>query len=179
MQYASMLPSVFSGLLSVMIAIPAMAQAPSPRRVDEVAKRGAAVMPFDLKQTQHIFVKTVTGGIQRVIVRNPTNTEQITVIRQHLAKISEEFRRGDFSDPAKLHGENMPGLAELRSTEPGGLRIDYRELTDGAEIIYSSDDPTLIAAIHRWFDAQLADHGPDAMPGHPHGAMHHPKPDLD
>ncbi|WP_255556538.1 hypothetical protein [Methylococcus sp. Mc7] len=30
----------------------------------------------------------------------------------------------------------------------------------------------MITAIHQWFDAQLADHGPDAIPGHPHGAVH-------
>jgi hypothetical protein len=66
----------------------------------------------------------------------------------------------------------MPGLAELRNARPGKLRVEYRELPNGAEIDYASDDPALIAAIHRWFDAQLAEHGPDAMPGHPHGAMH-------
>jgi hypothetical protein len=50
--------------------------------------------------------------------------------------------------------------------------VEYRELPNGAEIVYSSGDPALIAAVHRWFDAQLAEHGPDAMPGHSHGAMH-------
>jgi hypothetical protein len=49
------------------------------------------VIPFDLKQTQHIFSKTETGGVQQVIVRNSSNAQQIELIRQHLTKISQEF----------------------------------------------------------------------------------------
>jgi len=163
----------FAGIvLTLGVPTTVSAQTASPERIEEVAKRGAEVMPFDLKQTQHVFTKTETGGVQQVVARDPANAEQIGLIRQHLTKISQEFARGDFSDPARIHGEDMPGLAELRSAQPGKLRVEYRELPNGAEIVYSSDDPALIAAVHRWFDAQLAEHGPDAMPGHPHGAMH-------
>ena len=133
------------------------------------------IMPFDLKQTQHIFTKTKTGGVQQVIARNPSNTQQVELIRQHLSKISQEFSHGDFSNPAKIHGQDMPGLAELRKAAPGELHVNYKELENGAEITYSSKKLVLIDAIHRWFDAQLADHGPDAISGHDHGAMHNMK----
>ena len=129
-------------------------------------------MPFDLKQTQHIFNKTETGGVQQVIVREAGNSKQIELIRQHLTKISGEFSRGDFSDPEKIHGKDMPGLAALRAAKPGQLHVQYKELPNGAEITYSAEDKALIDAIHQWFDAQLADHGPDAMPGMNHGNMH-------
>jgi hypothetical protein len=173
MQYRNRRLWAFAGIfLALGATTTAPAQSASPERVEEVAKRGAEVMPFDLKQTQHVFTKTETGGVQQVLARDPANANQIGLIRQHLAKISGEFARGDFSDPARIHGEDMPGLAELRNARPEKLRVEYRELPNGAEIDYASDDPALIAAIHRWFDAQLAEHGPDAMPGHPHGAMH-------
>lgn len=159
-------------VLSLGVFEPLPAQAGSPERIKEVAKRGAEVMPFDLKQTRHILTKTETGGMQQVIVRDPANAQQIELIRQHLRKIAEEFGRGDFSDPARIHGEHMPGLAELRSAQPGKLGVHYRELPTGAEIDYSSDDPALIAAVHRWFDAQLAEHGPDALSGQSHGTLH-------
>lgn len=146
------------------------AETASPERLKEVTQRGMHVMPFDLKQTQHIFNKTETGGLQQVIVRNPSNTQQIELIRQHLSKISQEFSHGDFSNPAKIHGQDMPGLAELRKAEPEQLHVNYKELENGAEITYSSEQPGLVDAIHRWFDAQLSDHGSDAIPGH--GAMH-------
>jgi hypothetical protein len=161
-----------TAMLGLMLTQPTVAQTANPERLEEVTQRGMHVMPFDLKQTQHIFTKTETGGIQQVIARSPSNTRQIELIRQHLTKISQEFSHGDFSNPAKIHGQDMPGLAELRNAKPGQFRVEYKELNDGAEITYSSEDPGLISAIHRWFDTQLADHGPDAIPGHPHGAMH-------
>ena len=146
------------------------AETASLERLKEIAERGVHVMPFDLNQTQHIFSKTETGGIQQVVVIKPDNTRQIELIRQHLFKISQAFSRGDFSNSAKIHGQDMPGLAELRKAEPGQLHIEYKTINHGAEIIYSAEQPGLINAVHRWFDAQLSDHGSDAISGH--GAMH-------
>jgi hypothetical protein len=173
MSFAKQLLSLVAATLFVLALSPsAFAQDASPERLEEITQHGMQVMPFDLKQTRHIFTKTGTGGVQQVIARNPSNTQQVELIRQHLSKISQEFSHGDFSNPAKIHGQDMPGLAELRKAKQGQLHVDYKALKDGAEITYSSDDPGLIAAIHQWFDAQLADHGSDAMPGHPHDAMH-------
>ena len=143
----------------------------SEDRLNEVANRGAHVMPFSLGQTTHIFSKTEKGGLQQVIVKDISNAEQIKLIQEHLSKISQEFMKGDFSDPAKIHGENMPGLAELRMAKPGQINIVYKELPHGAEIIYSTDDKKLIEAVHKWFDAQLSDHARHAVPGHPHHQM--------
>ncbi len=130
-------------------------------RQEEVAKKGGQVMPFDLEQTTHVFQALEDGGLQKVVVKNPSNQKQIALIQSHLKEESERFHKGDFSDPAKIHGENMPGLAELKA---GAKRIDvqYATLPDGAQIRYTTKDPKLIAALHRWFDAQLSDHGHDA-----------------
>jgi hypothetical protein len=173
MSLANQPMSLFAAaILCLTLIQPTFAQAASSERLQEVTQKGMHVMPFDLKQTQHIFTETDAGGVQQVIVRDPKNGRQIDLIRQHLTKISQEFSHGDFSNPAKIHGQDMPGLAELRNAQPGQLHVAYKELDNGAEITYSAEDPGLIVAIHRWFDAQLADHGPDAIPGHPHGAMH-------
>ena len=163
---------IATAILSLTLIHAALAEPASPERLDEVTQRGMHVMPFDLKQTQHLFNKTENGGVQQVIVREPGNSKQIDLIRQHLTKISGEFSHGDFSDPEKIHGKDMPGLAALRTANPGQLHIQYKELPNGAEITYSAEDKALITAIHQWFDAQLADHGPDAMPGMNHGNMH-------
>jgi len=111
--------------------------------------------------------------VQQVIIKDSSNAEQIKLIREHLSKISQEFRQGDFSDPAKIHGEDMPGLAELKTATPGQIKIVYNELPNGAEIDYSTDDTKLVEAIHQWFDTQLSDHARHALPGHPHHLMHH------
>jgi hypothetical protein len=68
--------------------------------------------------------------------------------------------------PVSIHGRDMPGLAELEKAQPGQLRIEYEQLPKGAQIEYSSDNPALIDAIHRYFDAQLSDHA-GALPGRP------------
>jgi hypothetical protein len=62
----------------------------------------------------------------------------------------------------------MPGLAELRAAPPGQLTITYRDLPGGAELLFRTRDANLVAALHQWFDAQLGDHGADAMEGHLH-----------
>jgi hypothetical protein len=149
------------------------AEKASEQRLDEVAQRGSHVMPFNLEQTTHVFSKTEKGGVQQVVVKDPANTEQIKLIREHLTKISHEFQQGDFSNPAKIHGDSMAGLDELRKAQSGQINIVYKELPDGAEIDYSTESPVLINAIHQWFDAQLSDHARHAISGHSNHQMHH------
>jgi len=145
----------------------------SQHRVNDVAMRGAQVMPFSLERTTHIFSKSVDGGVQQVIVKDSADSEQIQLIREHLAEISQKFSLGDFSAPETIHGDKMPGLAALKGAQPGQIQIRYRELTNGAEITYTTRQKELIEAIHQWFDAQLSDHAHHAVPDHMQHQMHH------
>jgi len=141
-------------------------------RLDAVQQRGAQVMPFSLDQTLHIFTKTATGGRQQVLAKEPADAGQIGLIQAHLAKIAGQFAQGDYSDPAQIHGEDMPGLRTLRAAKPGEIRIEYQTLANGARINYAAENPRLIEAIHLWFDAQLRDHARHAVPGHIHDPEH-------
>lgn len=147
----------------LLLAGPALAQTPaSPNRLDEVAERGRQVMPFHLDKTQHIFNKTEHGGIQQVIAKNAEDSLQIERIRLHLLDISQRMQQGDFSRQRHIHGDTMPGLAEL-SDQYRQLNIAYRELANGAEIEFSAEDSALVDAIHRYFNAQLSDHARHAV----------------
>lgn len=130
----------------------------SPERKAEVARRGAEVMPFDLTKTHHVFEATDSGGVQTVTANDPADTLQVRLIREHLLLESSRFVQGDFDDPMAIHGMSMPGLAELKA---GAARISvaYAELPAGAVLHYTASDPSLIAALHRWFEAQRIDHG--------------------
>jgi hypothetical protein len=152
---------IASGALMVLYKAPMLS---AQTRQEEVAARGAKVMPFDLEQTTHVFQKLDDGGLQKVVVKDPSNKKQIALIQAHLKEEAEKFRKGDFSDPAKIHGEDMPGLAQLKA---GAAKVDirYTGLPDGAQIRYTAKDPKLVAALHQWFAAQLSDHG--------HHATHH------
>jgi len=141
-------------------------------RLDEIAQKGSQIMPFNLDQTIHVFSKKADGGLQQVVVKKQSNNRQIKLIQEHLAEIAEKFKQGDFSDPSKLHGEKMPGLAVLKKAKQGEINIKYTALNDGAQIVYSADKHSLILAIHQWFDAQLSDHSRHSMVHHPQHLMH-------
>lgn len=86
---------------------------------------------------------------------------------------AKEFKQGNFSNPEKIHGASMPGLAELSTAKTGQIKIAYKELPDGAEITYATHIEKLKLAIHQWFDAQLSDHARHAVPrGHHHDSHH-------
>ena len=120
-----------------------------------------SVMPFDMSKTEHIFRMTEYGGVQKVIARNPDDTDQIILIQQHLRHEAAKFQQGDYSDPAKLHGADMPGLKELQAGAVG-VKVSYANIPGGAEITFATTDLQLLTALHRWFGAQLSEHGPDA-----------------
>ena len=128
---------------------------------DHVHRKAHSVMPFDIEETIHIFRMTETGGVQQVIAKDVDADVQIALIQQHLNHEAERFQLGDFSDPEKLHGANMPGLKALRAGA-SAISVSYETLSAGAQITYETTDLHLITAIHRWFGAQLSEHGADA-----------------
>ncbi|HJW57097.1 MAG TPA: aspartate carbamoyltransferase [Burkholderiaceae bacterium] len=136
----------------------------SQTRQEHVHEMGHNVMPFDLAKTRHIFQMTESGGVQRVIVNDVHDKDQIALVQKHLLHEATVFQRGDYSDPASLHGTDMPGLGELQRNA-SQIHVSYSALPNGAEILFETMDPHLITAIHRWFGAQLSEHGADAQPG--------------
>lgn len=115
-------------------------------------------MPFDQAATTHVFSKTKHGGIETVTANDASDASQVALIRMHLQHEAQLFSSGDFSDPAAIHGKNMPGLAELERGA-GHISFTYAEAHGGATITYRTADTGLVAALHTWFDAQTSDHG--------------------
>ncbi|MDX8128989.1 aspartate carbamoyltransferase [Methylomonas sp. LW13] len=159
-------------ITALVLTVPTVQAIPpvDPSRLDEVQERGSHVMPFALEKTLHIFNKTDTGGIQQVIAKDAADSQQIGLVRSHLSQLATHFAAGDFSGPRRIHGDDMPGLNALASAA-GKVSFAYRELPNGAEIEYRSEDKQLIEAVHSYFDAQLSDHARHAVPGG--HAMHH------
>jgi hypothetical protein len=145
------------------------------QRIAEVSQRGKDVMPFNLDATTHIFTKNAQGGIQQVVSKIKNDDAQVTLIQKHLQDIRVQFLKGDFSAPANIHGQEMPGLSALMASKPGQITIEYQSIEGGAEIIYLTKNANLVLALHQWFGAQLQDHGKDAIAGHTnhHSGMKH------
>lgn len=134
---------------------------PQTNRQTAVHDMGSQVMPFDLDKTTHIFEMTESGGIQQVIADDPNDSAQITLIQQHIQNETRRFNAGDFSDPSLLHGDDIPGVQELVAGV-AQIKIEYAALPNGAQITFTTQNLRLLTAIHRWFGAQLSDHGLDA-----------------
>jgi hypothetical protein len=55
----------------------------------------------------------------------------------------------------------MPGLMDLQNGA-SRIKVSYASVSSGAEITFETTDLHLLTAIHRWFGAQLSEHGADA-----------------
>jgi len=152
---------VMATAVLLLVAGPAVFAQSTQERVHRMSH---TVMPFEMSKTIHVFKMTETGGILRVLVRDPDDTGQVALIRGHLAHEAAKFQRGDYGDPGKLHGPDMPGLRELEANA-SRIRTSCHEIPGGAEIRFETEDIHLITAIHRWFGAQLSEHGTDARAG--------------
>ena len=126
-----------------------------------VEKQSERVMPFTMDESMHVFSPSVSGGTQTVLVHGG-DARQVALVRAHLRKEAAAFARGDFADPASIHGGRMPGLRVMheRASE---IRVRYSDVPSGARIAYAAQAPAVIAAIHAWFEAQVHDHGSHAM----------------
>jgi hypothetical protein len=148
-------------ILAALALVPT-AWAASTARQQEVAQKGAMVMPFNGQNSRHVFQKTPDGGLQQVLAKDALDKDLVGAIRGHLSMEADRFKKGDYSDPMTIHGKDMPGVRYLSRIKPGQIAIVYRGLPNGAEVRYTGKDAATVAAIHDWFDAQLSDHGQDA-----------------
>ena len=157
--------SVIAFALTLVVGAAALAtwsaQSDTPSRQDDVARRGASVMPFDLERTTHVFEPQDYGGVQTVIADDPADRDQIRLVREHLKAEADAFARGDFGDPANIHGDEMPGLRKLEENY-AAIEVTFELTADGARISYRSTDPEVVEALHDWFEAQVNDHGSHA-----------------
>ena len=148
-------------MLATLLALLSCATAIAQTKQEHVHEMAPGVMPFDVSRTVHVFKMSATGGVEKVVAKDPGAAGQIALIRQHLRHEATSFQRGDFSDPAMLHGDGMPGLKDLESGA-SRIKVSYASLPSGAQITFETADLHLLTALHRWFGAQLSEHGTDA-----------------
>lgn len=148
-----------AALAVIVVLAPAIARADSHSNM--VMGHGAQVMPFDQNQAMHMFLPSAIGGVVEIVVHD-MDARQIALVRSHLLQEAAMFTRGDYSDPAYIHGKTMPGLVALESGS-AKVSVRYFETPTGASIVLSSPDPGVVSAIHTWLAAQNHDHGSGDM----------------
>ncbi len=122
-----------------------------------VAAHSMEVMPFDVNSTTHRFEPTQRGLIETVVTTTRDDPHQVALIQEHLQHEAKLFNAGNWDDPAKIHGDDMPGLAELRA-HPTAVTVTYSPVQGGATLTYTTNGQMLIDALHNWGRAQSADH---------------------
>lgn len=149
-----------STLLAAAFSITTLRSETTVSRQDIVFEKGKRVMPFDQNQTTHIFTNLENGGTQQVVAKDPRDTKNIKLIREHLQLEAKQFQAGDLSDPAAIHGQDMPGLVALnQAVKDKTLLITYQDLPNGGLLTYIAANKSTRSALYTWFDAQKSDHG--------------------
>jgi len=143
------------------------------KRIAEVRARTQEFAPYSLSQTVQTYTKTVHGGVQHIIVKPPSDPEQIKRVQAYLKKLAEDFKKGDFSQTERIHGPNMPGLAQLKLATADEIKFVFEPLPNGGQIHFSTEYPKYDQALHEWFDAQISEHHAPKLEEH---TLHHLAP---
>lgn len=118
--------------------------------------RGTMAMGVDQNTSTHTFDALPEGG-RITLVRDTDDSLGVEQIRAHLKLIQHSFQAGDFSTPAFVHMQQMPGtavMAERRSA----ITYTYANVPRGGELRMTTSDSAALAGIHEFMGAQRHEH---------------------
>lgn len=118
--------------------------------------RGQDVMGVDQYTSVHRFDPVADGG-RIELQRDRDDSAGVAMIRAHMRSIARAFAAGDFTAPATVHFETVPGVATMR-TRRAAIHYDVTDLPRGAALRIRATDPTAVAAIHRFLAYQRQAH---------------------
>ena len=155
---------IAAGFAFVVLALaagrPAAAQDHSPATNDSafsrLQERGRTAMGVDQYSSRHVF-EALPDGVRIELQRNQDDAEGTEAIRSHLREIAAAFKAGDFSTPAFVHWQEVPGvraMMERRET----MTYTYKPLPRGGELRITSPDTAAVKAVHEFLAFQNSDH---------------------
>ena len=118
--------------------------------------RGETAMGVDQYTSSHHFEPLPDGG-RIELQRDVDDPAGIARIRSHLREIAAAFGSGDFSTPAFVHMQTVPGtrvMVEKRSL----IAYAVNDLPRGGELRMTTRDAEALAAIHEFLVFQRSDH---------------------
>jgi hypothetical protein len=130
--------------------------------------RGEMGMGVDQYTSTHVFDALPDGG--RIEFRHQDDdTAGVAQIRRHLQEIQVSFAEGDFSTPAFVHDQEVPGT-DVMAARREHIEYHYQDLPRGGELRLTTSDPEALAAIREFMAFQRDDHRAEGMD---HGTMDH------
>ena len=130
-------------------------------------QRGKIAMGVDQYTSIHVFDDLRDGG-RIELQRDRDDTAGVSAIRTHLRSVAKAFGTGDFSTPAFVHLQQIPG-AEVLARKHSVVRYVVRDLPRGAELRIITSDSTARRAAHEFLAFQRGEHrapGSDLHHGH-------------
>jgi len=118
--------------------------------------RGHDVMGVDQYTSVHRFDALADGG-RIELQRDRDDSVGVATIRAHLRSIARAFAAGDFTAPAEVHRETVPGVGTMRAHR-AAIRYAVTDLPRGAALRIRSADPEAVAAVHRFLAFQRRAH---------------------
>jgi len=142
-------------------------------------------MGVDQYTSTHLFDALEDGG-RIELQRDVEDAAGVAQIRAHLQHIAKAFGGGDFSEPAFVHMQSVPG-ASVMAAKRAAITYRYHELPRGGELRIVTQDPEALHAIHEFMAFQRQEHRAGGRRHHDHerpdhgavdhnaepGAMHH------
>jgi hypothetical protein len=130
--------------------------------------RGKKAMGVDQYTSSHTFDALPTCG-RIELVRDTNDSVGVAQIRAHIREIARAFANGDFTTPAFVHMQTVPGTATMREKR-ALISYEVRDVPRGAELLIRTKDLQALAAIHEFMAFQRGEHHAAGMGG----AMKHP-----
>lgn len=119
-------------------------------------KRGKEAMGVDQYTSTHHFEALPDGG-RIELQRDVDDTAGVAQIRRHLQEIAHSFAAGDFTTPALVHMQHVPGT-KVMAAQRAAITYLYRALPRGGEVRIVTHDPDALAAIRDFLAFQRMDH---------------------
>jgi hypothetical protein len=130
--------------------------------------RGRKAMGVDQYTSSHTFDALPTGG-RIELVRDTNDSVDVARIRAHIREIARAFGNGDFTTPAFVHMQTVPGTKTMREKR-ALISYEARDVPRGAELLMRTKDAQALAAIHEFLAFQRGEHHAAGMAGE----MKHP-----
>jgi len=172
-QHAAEVSDLLSGGMAAMHAAMMRNRGSADSAFAALQKRGMRAMGVDQYTSTHRFDALPDGG-RIELQRDVDDPAGVAQIRGHLQEIAKAFAAGDFTTPAFVHMQDVPGT-KVMAAKHGVISYTYRELPRGGEVRIVTKDPQALEAIHEFMAFQRQDHRAGGMDpgGMDHGMMHH------
>ena len=124
----------------------------------DVVQEAAHAMHVDADLARYTLDLTADGGSVTVEIGDEFRLAQIQRAREFLREQQQRLGTGDVSGLRRMLGAQAPGLSVL-AREHGALRLSYVDVAEGGRLLFHSDRPGVVAAVHQLLNSILVRFG--------------------